>query len=400
MRPPRLAIVARTFWPLVGAAETAAARLVVGLVEAGWQVTVLTACWNKRWPTSIRFNEAIVERLSPRPEGLWSTWRFQQAVGRWLRRHAASLDVVYAFGLRHEAAVAWRAVGRTLPVVLRAQTAEPPDRHALANGARAAAVVCRCAAAHRALAEAGCPSEHVHTIDDGVTVLPPRTVATRVAARRMMADANSALRLPDWAHLAVYVGRLATGRGLEDLAAAWLPVAGRWPNARLWFVGDGPQRDPLRRQIGDLNLSGRVVPLGLFDHVEELLAAADVFVHPEPRCGPSLAVAEAMGAGLPVIAADSPGHRDTIQPDQTGLLVPPGNVAALSEALMRVFNAPPAADRLGRAARQYAAGRFALAQMVDRHVTLFQALPFLGAGRDSVVGTRRVPSLKTRDVCT
>jgi glycosyltransferase involved in cell wall biosynthesis len=211
-------------------------------------------------------------------------------------------------------------------------------------------------------------------IPDGVATLSQRTTKTRADARSMLADANNTLRLPEWAPLAVYLGRLAGDRGLEYLVAAWPPIARQWPNARLWFVGEGPFRDSLRRQIAGLKLSGRAVLVGRFDHVEDLLAAADVLVYPGPRDGPSMAVAEAMGAGLPVIAADCVGHRILIEHDHTGLLVPPGSIEALSEALVRVFGDPIAADRLGRNAQAHARRHFALAQMVDQHVTLFKSL--------------------------
>ncbi len=385
MSTRRLAIVTRTFWPLVGAAETAAARLAVGLVEAGWTVTVLTAHWHKQWPPRIRFHEALVERVAPPPEGRWAGWWFHHAIGRWLRRHEAALDLVYVFGPRKEARTVLRAVGSRLPVVLRAQAAVPHDGweqpieglmslRSKQQGAEAPTLVCRCEADAKDAETAGYPTDRICVVPDGVTLSPPRTGKTRRQARAMLADANNTLRLPEWAPLAVYLGRLADDRGIEYLTAAWPPIALRWPNARLWLVGEGPFRESLRRQISGLKLSGRAMLVGRFDHVEELLAAADVLVHPGPCRTPSLAVAEAMGAGLPVIAADCPGHRTLVDPERTGLLVPPGDLAALSEALVRLFDTPTEAERLGRAAQAHAAGHFALAQMVDQHVTLFQSL--------------------------
>ncbi len=384
MSTSRVVIVTRTFWPLVGAAGTAAARLAVGLVEAGWPVTVLTARWQKQWPSSIRFHDALVERLTPRPDGRWAEWRYQHAVGRWLHHRAGTLGIVYVFDLRQEANTALCAVGQKLPVVLRVQPIGPPTGHSegldiprrllTRHRAGVAALVCSCETTGQGIAAAGFPGNRIHVIPDGVATLSSRTTETRADARAMLAAANNTLRLPEWAPLAVYLGRLAGDRGLEYLVAAWPPIARQWPNARLWFVGEGPFRNSLRRQIAGLKLSGRAVLVGRFDHVEDLLAAADVLIDPGPREGPSMAAAEAMGAGLPVIAADCVGHRILIEHDHTGLLVPPGNIEALSEALVRVFGDPVAADRLGRDAQAHARRHFALAQMVDQHVTLFKAL--------------------------
>ncbi len=385
MGKPRLVIVTNTFWPLVGAAETTAARLAIGLVDAGWDVTILTSRQRESWPPRIHFHDALIERVGPPVGRRWAAWRFQLALGRWLRRHAQDYDLVYAFGLGKEACTALRAVGRRRSVVLRAQTGLPqvggsrqegPQTRQGASGSwlNAPAVVCRSRVTEQTVVAAGYPAERIHVIPDGVSVAPLRTVRTRLEARKLLAEASNALRMPEWAPLAVYLGRLRDDRGLEYLAAAWPPVGMRWPNARLWLVGEGPFRDGLRRQISGLKLSGRAVILGLFDHVEELLAAADVLIHPGPCDSPSLAVAEAMGAGLPVIAAESPGHRMLIEHDRTGLLVPPGNIEALTEAMRCIFDEPTTASRLGHAARDQAERTCALAQMVGKHVTLFQSL--------------------------
>ncbi len=380
----RLAVVTRTFWPHVGAAETAAARLAAGLVDAGCSVTVLTARWQKSWPPCIRYHDITVRRIGPPPDRRWNAWWFRLAVGRWLRRHVSEFDATYVFGLEPEAGAALRAVGSRMPVVLRAQEAgshggwapatAAPHRRARQPWMAAPAVVCRCETDAARTAAAGYPEDRIHVVPDGVAILPPRTGKTRGQARATLADANNTLRLPEWAPLAVYLGRLANDRGLEFLTAAWPPIGRRWPNARLWFVGEGPFRDGLRRQISGLKLSGRAMPIGRFDHVEELLAAADVLVHPGPCPTPSMAVAEAMGAGLPVVAADSPGHRAMVEHDRTGMLVPPNDISAISEALQRLFDDPNAADRLGRAAHEQAARHYALAQMVGQHVTLLRSL--------------------------
>ncbi len=393
MNTLRLAIVTRTFWPHVGAAETMAVRLAAGLVDAGCTVTVLTARWQKQWPPCIRYHDVAVRRIGPPPDGRWTAWWYRHAVGRWLRRNAGALDAAYVFGLRQEADAVLRAVGARLPVVLRAQAAWPQGGWAPAPGVpgrcratepwmAAPAVVCRCEADAAEAAAAGYPRGQIHSVHDGVCILPPRTGKTRGQARTTLADANNSLRLPDWAPLAVYLGRWANDRGLEFLAAAWPPIARRWPNARLWFVGEGPFRDGLRRQISGLKLSGRAMLVGRFDHVEDLLAAADVLVHPGVRPTPSVAVAEAMGAGLPVIAADSPGHRALVEHDRTGLLVPPDQIAPISEALERLFDDRTLADRLGQTAHDRAGRHCALAQMVDQHVTLFTSLAErLGGGK-------------------
>ncbi len=93
---------------------------------------------------------------------------------------------------------------------------------------------------------------------------------------------------------------------------------------------------------------------GSFDPLDDVLQAADCFVLPSYEEGLSLALLEAMAAGLPVVASDIPGNRLAIEPNVEGLLVPLGNPAALAAALDRVMTQPALAESLGkpRAGRQ------------------------------------------------
>ena len=122
-----------------------------------------------------------------------------------------------------------------------------------------------------------------------------------------------------------------------------------------------------------MNLGGRVVLVGVFDQVDALLAAADLFVRPTIEAGTSMAVFEALAAGLPVVASDIAGHRQWIADGCEGLLASPDDTAAWSAAIGRLLDDPELAARLGGAARQKAAG-FSLAKMADAHLTLFQGL--------------------------
>ncbi len=116
------------------------------------------------------------------------------------------------------------------------------------------------------------------------------------------------------------------------------------------------------------------MPVGVVDEVDSLLAAADLFVTPSPYADAPAAVLEAMGAGLPIVAVDSPGVRPLIADGEHALLVPPEDAASLSGAIHRLLDEPELAARLGTAARNRADGEFSLARMVDRHVTCFQSL--------------------------
>jgi len=158
------------------------------------------------------------------------------------------------------------------------------------------------------------------------------------------------------------------------LVSAWGSVVARWPNARLWLVGEGPFQEELEAQIAACNLREKVVLAGVFDSVDELLAAADLFVLPSWEEGMSLALLEAMAAGLPIVATDIPGNRDLVSDGLSALLVPARDPRRLAQPIHRLLDTPELGTLLGDAAREVAAARFSLARMADQHLELFERL--------------------------
>ena len=231
---------------------------------------------------------------------------------------------------------------------------------------RAAAIIAPGRPIHAELLAAGYSPTRLCCLPNGVQIGPPRSAAARAAARAALAEAQPFLAIPRDYPLAVYTGRLHPRKGLHDLLMAWRLVGATRPEARLWLVGDGPQRPALQSQIAALGLLGRVVLAGAFDAVDELLAAADLFVFPSLEEGTSLSLLEAMAAGLPIAACDIPPNRDVACDGQQALLTPPGQPDALAGAIRRLLDEPELAARLGEAARERAAAEFSLARWSKR----------------------------------
>ena len=388
MKPFRLAIIAQRFWPRVGSLETRAGQLACGLADLGVDVTIVTARWHSYWPAEIAYHGIPVVRLDPPPRGRWSTWRWTRGLARWVRRHAGQFDQLCVFGLMHEARAAVqaaaKAAGAQIPVVLVPErTGWHGDcfRQVRMSGGqgikraclRARALVAGSPAARRELEAAGYPRERIFDVAAGVPRLPPRTPATRAAARDLLAESSSALQLAADAPLVVSTGRLEAGRGWEQLLAAWAIVARQKVAARLWLAGEAPAASAVIQRIAALGLSGRVSLIGMFDDVEGLLAAADVHVAPAADGSPQ-AILEAMAAGLPSVAIDVPLDRWLLGDDAAGLLVPAENPAALAAAITRLLDDPALAARLGAAGWQRAEAEFDLGKMVEAYRELFERL--------------------------
>lgn len=386
MTAPRLVLVTRRFWPLVGGAEAMMSSLAAGFRERGSATTILTAQWQRAWPVTVEHHGVRVERL-PQSAMRWlGTWRYMRALQHRLVAASGAYDLLYVSMLKHDAYAALGAARRThVPVVLRAEGAGATgDVHWQldANFGRqikrrcllAAAFVAPSPAIERELIAAGYPRERIHFIPNGVTIPSPREMTEREEIRSWLARSQPALYVHPGARLAVYTGRLHEAKGLTHLIEAWHTIVRHDPTARLWLVGEGPERPRLVALIRELELNSNVVLTGAFDQVDDLLAAADLFVLPSLEEGMSLSLLEAMAAGLPIVATDIPGNRLLIDAGQHGLLVPPAAPEALATAIRRLHDLPDEASRMGQAARARAAAEFSLERCLDRHGDLFERL--------------------------
>jgi glycosyltransferase involved in cell wall biosynthesis len=151
---------------------------------------------------------------------------------------------------------------------------------------------------------------------------------------------------PDQA-VVLAAGRLAAQKGfglLLDAAARWGDIQ---PRPLLVIVGDGPLAAALRSRAASLGFPVRFA--GHRRDVPALLATADVFVLPSVWEGQSLTLQEALRAGVPIVATRVGGNPELTGED-AAILVPPGDVGRLAEAVRTVLGDPALAARLRRAA--------------------------------------------------
>ena len=148
----------------------------------------------------------------------------------------------------------------------------------------------------------------------------------------------------------LFLGQLGERKGVRDLVSALdgLRDLEGWDAV---IAGDGEVEDT-RRRVSELALASRVTLPGWVDveQARALLADADILVLPSYDENLPMSVIEGMSAGLAVITTPVGAVEDIIQDDVTGLLVPPGDVAALSAGLRRLVSDKPLRDRLGAAA--------------------------------------------------
>jgi len=197
------------------------------------------------------------------------------------------------------------------------------------------------------------PPNKVVTMYNGIDVdtFRPRDEAARLSARRD-------LGIPPEAPVMVSVAVLRKPKGLQYLISAMSGVLSLIPDARLVIVGEGDHAPALHKQVADLRLENNVVFTGTRADIAGLLVMSDVFVLPTLEDVLPTVVAEAMAAGLPVVASDVGGIPEMVVDGTTGLLVPPADVAALADACSALLQDREKAQQMGLAGREVAEERF------------------------------------------
>jgi glycosyltransferase involved in cell wall biosynthesis len=366
-RPPILQVLQ----PDDGGVAEHVLRLTLGLHRSGWPVEVAAA------PTSViapLLEEAGVPvhtlelRRAPGREDLGA------ALG--LRR----LDARRSFGLVHAhsskaGALTRIALGRRRRMVYTPHCfafAAPVGRapRAVYRGVEQA-LLPLCAAViavcdwERRLAELCLRGarDRVHVIPNGV-------------ADAAGADADSGLtEFADGEPLAGLVSVLRVQKDplLAVRAAARLSREGGF-RGRLAVVGQGPLRPEVEHEIQRLELGDRVAWFPFDGDVRRYLAALDAFVLPSAWEALPLSVLEAMSCALPVVATAVGGVPEAVQDRETGRLVPPGDEAALADAMREVLGDAHLGEGLGAAGRRRFEECFGLERMVDATADLYSRL--------------------------
>jgi glycosyltransferase involved in cell wall biosynthesis len=176
----------------------------------------------------------------------------------------------------------------------------------------------------------------------------------------------------------LFVGRLVERKGVHLMldALAALPPERR---VALHVVGDGPDAPKLRAQAERLRLGERAVFHGFVtrEQLQARMAACDCFVLPAvvdakgDTEGLGVVLLEAMSYGKPTIASAAGGIVDIVRDGRNGFLVPPGNAAALADAVSRMMDDPEAARRMGLHGREDVAAGFSWDVIADRLVQVY-----------------------------
>jgi glycosyltransferase involved in cell wall biosynthesis len=402
----RLLFLTESFHPVLGGGEAHIRALGTTLVRSGWPSTVVTRRGDARWPATEDVDGIHVVRVPPSGAGRSGKYRMVPAVLHALVRERGRFDVLVVRGTRVlglPGLVAARLLGKAVvlqPDINGEMTGEVYTWGKAWGRSRVALVrlltafrnlffrdadgfVAMSEAIRREFLDAGAPENRVRLIPHGVDVarFRPASADERAALRARLA-------LPSDARIVVYTGRLLRGKGLDTLFEAFHRIALRDDGVHLLIVGSGAGQslsveEDLRTRSREPGLEGRVTFAGRVDAVDDWLRAADVFAFPSVFEALGISLIEAAACGLPAVGSRTGGIVDVIEEGATGYLVPPGEAAALEDALARLLGDAALRAEMGRRGRERAVQLFDAEGSLERYRLLFHEVARVSRGRSA-----------------
>jgi len=171
----------------------------------------------------------------------------------------------------------------------------------------------------------------------------------------------------------VTVAGMYKRKGIAELISAFEQVAKRFPEAHLYLVGDGPDRPAFETQAAGSSVSTHIHFEGFQRNPKPYLLAAEVFVLASHRDSCPLVISEAREVGCAIIASNVDGIPEQLDEGQSGILVPPGNVPAIANAIESLLASSTERDKWKRAALQNLE-RLTVTSMVEEVTAVYREL--------------------------
>lgn len=214
------------------------------------------------------------------------------------------------------------------------------------------------------------PAEKIHVIHYGVA--PHWPDEENIASARILL--REELGLGPEALLIGMVGRLIEQKGMNYGIEAFAAIADEFSEAHLVIAGDGPLRESLEALAKQRVPAAKVHFIGWRADSSKVFAALDIFLMPSLWEGFGLVLLEAMSWRIPVIATQVSAIPEIIIPNESGLLVPPENVAALAAALRLLLADRPLRRHIGLTGMDRMETHFSADQMIQQTAALYQLL--------------------------
>jgi glycogen synthase len=375
--PPTVAMVASAFYPSLGGVEELVRQHALERRRRGWKSIIAVNRWPRDLPETEKVDGLLVRRYAFRTAG----GSLRQNLGAWLLGGRAldgfcrtlqdlAVDLMHVQCVScnaHYAVLAKFRLG--IPLVVSLQGELTMDATGLYQRKSSARQLYRDALQHA----------------DAITACSKQTLAeaeefygeslahkARVVYNGVRLEEFSAVEPFDWPRPYILaIGRHVTQKGFDVLLRAFAAMTDR--SHDLLIAGDGPERTALEGLTRELGLRESVKFLGKVDHDQavRLFAGCSLFVLPSRHEPMGIVNLEAMAAGKAVVASNVGGVPELVLDGQTGLLVPPGDHAALANAISRLIGDPNLASQFGSGGRKRAK-LFSWQALTDQYEAVYQ----------------------------
>jgi len=352
-----------------GGTDNQTLELALSLRELGVEITLAIPA-GSRWEPKARATGLLIETFPPSSPLKFAMMSRLRALIRERR-----IQVVHAHQGRDywPAIIAARSAGNGCRVVVTRHLITRPRTMSRWFLLRFAEVVAVSHAVEKVLRqELSGPPERVHQIYGGIN-----TEYFRLGKN----EKSSWFRQQNgWSAEAVVFGvvgafHLPCGKGQIEFLEAAAKFKNEFPQARFAIVGQGSMETLLRQTIANAGLEKIVTMVPFTDDIAIVMNALDVLVHPAVGTEAlGLVLWEAMACGKPVIASRLDGIPESFIEGEHGLLVPPGDAAALTEAMRMLLKEPERRIRFGRAGREFVRRNFTRAAQAQRMMDLYLKL--------------------------
>lgn len=220
-----------------------------------------------------------------------------------------------------------------------------------------------------------------------ITVIPNGIDLSRFKTPVRSGSLHRELRMPIDTPLIGVVGRVNRNKGIENFLTAAASIVHRFPTARFVVVGESSfltrgrtiimedaYQDELIRLARELGVQDRVIFTGFRADIERLLPELTISVQPSLSEGLSNTLLESMAAGVPVVATRVGGTGEVIRHGENGLLVSPGDPAAIAAAVCQLLGAPDVAAEIGERARRTIVEHYSMTRVVERTSLVYDSL--------------------------
>jgi Glycosyltransferase len=208
----------------------------------------------------------------------------------------------------------------------------------------------------------GMPASKIAVIYNGVSTTAPTKTAEQ--SRK-----DLGIGLDDT--VVTNVARLDPQKGQCHLIPAVKRIATKYPRLKVLLVGDGPDKEKTSRLVKEHGLEDVIAIMGFRNDVPDILSCSDIFVLPSLNEGFPFSIVEAMAAGLPVIATDVGGNAEAVIDGETGRVIPPSDVTALSDAMVELIADAEKRMHMGLRGKLRADSEFSLSNMLHKTFRLY-----------------------------